>query len=101
MKKIKYILSFFIIALVLLYVQVVNWNYSYNDYINYTSTGETYVKYYYNDRLYKIIVPETREQFIQLEYMYWSGQLKLWDKYYKTVKLNILLTHRWLENLYY
>lgn len=73
----------------------------YNVYLNYNSQGESYVNYYYNWKTYKIYVPETRQEFIKLEFDYLYWKLNREHKYFNTIRLNIALIKHWLEPLYY
>ena len=71
------------------------------DYYSYEVNNETYTNYWYNWKTYRILVPNTRQEFIRLEYKYIRGEMKTSHKFYNTVKLNILLVKLWLEPLYY
>ncbi len=112
----KYILAFFIIAQILIFFYMGKWidnanaqmnlnslwdNECYEYYLNYSNTLETYVNYYYNGTTYKIRVPNTRHEFVYLDWLYNSGRIAETNKYYTTLKLNYTLRRLGLEPLYY
>lgn len=72
----------------------------YQEYLIETKTW-FYSNYYYNGNTHKIDMPETRLDFIRLEYKYITWQLNKNDRYFNTVRLNIALIKRGLEPLYY
>ena len=78
---------------------------SYDNYAEYIhkveNTNIYYTNYYYNDKLYRIIMPLYRNDMIKLEWLYMTGKMDEGDKYYKTVKLSILLTKLGMDPLYY
>ena len=66
-----------------------------------TQTGESYFEYYYEWKFYNISVPKTRHEFRELEWLYVTGNMSKYNKYYTTMKLNVQLIKMWLEPLIY
>jgi len=105
----KYIMFFIILSFLLgNKVWASCWSDSdcYNSYIkyDYNQDFETicYSNYIYNNTLYKIYMPCTRDEFIRLEFSVATGELTNKDNYwFKLVWLNALLINKWLEPLYY
>lgn len=73
----------------------------YDEYMQIDNSWQTYTNYFYNAKIYKILIPNSRQEFIKLEFKYMTWQMTINHKHYNTIRLNILLIKMWLEPLYY